>query len=80
VLAEYHRCKPEDVRIRILPASGTHSRLSAGLFQKLLPVPILFHRDLGKQKALMIAILHEQAILAHLDLLRVNDATQGREH
>src|SRR5208283_5870023 len=67
VFAEYHRGKFKDVSIRVLPAVGVHTRLVASPFQILLQVPFLFPRNLGKKEALVVAILHQQAVLANLD-------------
>jgi hypothetical protein len=76
LLAEYHRCKHEDVRVLILPAARVHTGFGAGFFQKLLPIPLLFHRHLRKQKALVSAVLHQQTVLPNLDLANVQHSPQ----
>jgi len=80
LLAEYHRGKHEDVRVLILPATGMHARFGAGFFQELLSIPFLFHRHLRKQKALVGAVLHQQTVLANLDLSNVQHAPKRRQH
>jgi len=80
VLAEYHRRKHEDVCVLILPATGAHTRFGAGFFQELLSIPFFFHRHLRKQKTLVRAVLHEQTVLANLDLSNVQHAPKGRQH
>jgi len=80
VLAEYHRCKHEDVSVLILPAAEAHARLGAGLFQELLSIPFFFHGHLRKQKALECAVLHQQTVLTNHDLLNVEHAAKGRKH
>ena len=80
MLPKHHRRKHEDVGILILPATGAHSGLHAGLLKKCLPIPILFHWNLRKQQPLGCAVLHDQTVLAHLDLLDIDDAPQRREH
>jgi len=57
-----------------------HTGLGAGLFQKLLSIPFLFHGHLRKQESLVCAVLHEQPVLADLDLLNVHHTPKGREH
>jgi len=73
-LAEHDRGKHEDVRVLVLPATGSHTRFGAGFFQKLLPIPFFFHRHLRKQKAFVSVILHQQTVLADFDLSNVHDA------
>jgi len=80
VLAEYHRCKHEDVCVLILPATGAHTRFGAGFFQEPLSIPSFFHRHLRKQKALVCAVLHQQTVLADLDLSNVQHAPKGRQY
>ena len=75
-----YRGEGEDIRIIILPAAGVHPRLAAGLLKKGLPVPFLFHRHLRKQQALAVAVLHQQSVLANLDLLNIGNSPQRREH
>jgi len=80
VLAEYHRCKHEDVRVLILPAARAHTRFGAGFFQEPLSIPFFFHRHLRKQQALVSAVLHQQTVLANLDLPNVQHPPKGRQH
>jgi hypothetical protein len=80
VLAEYHRCKHEDVCVLILPAARTHTRFGAGFFQEPLSIPSFFHRHLRKQKALVRAVLHQQTVLANLNLSNVQHTPKGRQH
>jgi hypothetical protein len=80
VLAEYHRCKHEDVCVLILPAIGAHARFGTGFFQEPLSIPFLFHRYLRKQKTLVPAVFHQQTVLANLDLPNVLHPPKGRQH
>jgi hypothetical protein len=80
VLAEYHRCKHEDVCVLILPAAGAHTRLGAGFFQEPLPIPSFFNRHLRKQNALVRTVLHQQTVLANLNLSNVQHTPKGRQH
>jgi len=80
VLAEYQGCKHEDVCVLILPAARAHTRFGAGFVQEPLSIPSFFHRHLRKQKALMRAVLHQQTVLAKLDLSNVQHAPQRRQH
>jgi len=80
VLAEYHRCKHEDVRALILPAAGAHTRFGASFFQEPLSIPSFFRRHLRKQKALVRAVPHQQPVLANLNLSNVQHAPEGRQH
>jgi len=80
VLAEYNRCKHEDVRVLILPAAGEHTRFGAGFFQEGLSIPFFFHRHLRKQKALVRIVLHQQAVLTNFDLSNVQHPPKGRQH
>jgi len=80
VLAEYDRCKHEDVCVLIFPTAGADTRFGAGFFQESLATPSFFHRHLRKQKALVRAVLHQQTVLANLDLADVQHAPKGRQH
>jgi len=80
VLAEYHRGKHENVRVLILPATGAHTRFGAGFVQERLSIPFFFHRYLRKQKALVGAVLHQQTVLANLDLSNIQHAPKGRQY
>jgi len=80
LFAKYHRGKHEDVCVLILPAAGAHARFGAGFFQKLLSTPFFVHRYLRQQKALVPTVLHQQTVLANLDLSNVQHAPERREH
>jgi len=80
VLAEYHGSKHEDVCVLILPATGAHTRFGAGFFQKPLSIPFFFHRHLRKQKTLVRVVLHQQTVLANLDLPNVQYTPKRRQH
>jgi len=80
VLAEYHRGKHEDVCVLILPTAGVHTCFGAGFSQEPLPIPSFFHRHLRKQKTLVRAVLHQQTVLANLDLSNLQHAPKGRQH
>jgi len=80
VFAEDHCCKHEDVCVRILPTAGPHTCFGTGFFQEPLSIPFFFYRHLRKQKALIRAVLHQQTVLANLDLSNVQHTPKRRQH
>jgi len=80
LFAEYNRGKHEDICVLILPAAGMHARFGAGFFQELLSIPFFLDRHLRKHKTLVRAVLHQQTVLANLDLPNVQHAPKGRQH
>ena len=80
IVAEYYRGKRENIGIFILPAISLHPSFGASSLEELDPIPLLLHRHLREQDALVRTILHQQAVLAHLDLAYICDSPKGREN
>jgi hypothetical protein len=80
VLAEDCGCEREDVVVLFFPTTGIYTCLDAGLLQKCLSVPLLFHRNLWEQEAFVIGVCHQQAVAADLNLVDVGNAAQRGDH
>jgi hypothetical protein len=50
------------------------------LLKEGLAVPLLFDRNLWKEKSLVIAVLHQKTVLPYFDLAKIRNSPQGRQH
>lgn len=78
MIAEDQRGEPENIRVVALPAVRGHARFDTRLSEKRHAVPVLFDWNLGQEKSFPIAVLHEQAVPAYIDLLNIEHARQRR--
>ena len=77
VLAKDKRREAENIGFFGLPAFRIHPGLDAGLLQELGAFPVLLDRNLGKQKPFVTAVLHQQTMMAYLDLVHIQNMDIG---
>jgi len=63
----------------VLPGIGAQAGFQAGLFKKLLAVPVPFRSNLRQEKPALCSVRNQQSVPAHFDILRSN-VHQGRQY